>query len=60
MAYPQLARNPVHQGAPALAELAKQQGFENDFADAHTWSTAQPAERKKWQDLIRVSGAKLE
>jgi tripartite-type tricarboxylate transporter receptor subunit TctC len=49
-----------HMRSPALAELARQQGFENDFADAQAWSAAQPAERKKWQDLIRVSGAKLE
>ncbi len=45
---------------PAYAELARIQGFENDFAEAGAWSAVQAAERKKWQDLIRVSGAKLE
>ncbi|CAN5558970.1 tripartite tricarboxylate transporter substrate binding protein [soil metagenome] len=49
-----------HMRSPALVELARQQGFENDFADAQAWSASQSAERKKWQDLIRVSGAKLE
>jgi tripartite-type tricarboxylate transporter receptor subunit TctC len=46
--------------SPAMADLARAQGFENDFADVGAWSAAQPSERKKWQDLIRVSGAKLE
>ncbi|VTU29474.1 tripartite tricarboxylate transporter substrate binding protein [Variovorax sp. PBL-E5] len=46
--------------SPAMADLARAQGFENDFADVRAWSAAQASERKKWQDLIRVSGAKLE
>ncbi|NML44843.1 tripartite tricarboxylate transporter substrate binding protein [Ramlibacter sp. G-1-2-2] len=45
---------------PEFAELAKAQGFESDFADAQAWTAAVPAEKKKWQDLIRVSGAKNE
>jgi len=45
---------------PQFAEMAKVQGFESDFADAQAWSAAVPAQRKKWQDLIRISGAKNE
>jgi tripartite-type tricarboxylate transporter receptor subunit TctC len=45
---------------PQFAEMAKAQGFESDFADVQAWSAAVPAEKKKWQDLIRISGAKNE
>ena len=41
-----------------FTEMAKAQGFESDFADVKAWSKAVPAESKKWQDLIRISGAK--
>ena len=43
-----------------FTEMAKAQGFESDFADVKAWSKAVPAESKKWQDLIRISGAKNE
>lgn len=45
---------------PQFAEMAKSQGFESDYADVQAWSAAVPLERKKWQDLIRISGAKNE
>lgn len=45
---------------PQFAEMAKAQGFESDYADVQAWSAAVPGEKKKWQDLIRVSGAKNE
>jgi tripartite-type tricarboxylate transporter receptor subunit TctC len=45
---------------PQFAEMARAQGFESDFADTQAWAAAVPAERKKWQDLIRISGAKNE
>jgi tripartite-type tricarboxylate transporter receptor subunit TctC len=45
---------------PQFAEMAKAQGFESDYADSQAWSAAVPAERKKWQDLIRISGARNE
>ena len=38
IAYPQLARNPIHQGAPALAELAAEQWDEgNDYYLPTSW-----------------------
>jgi tripartite-type tricarboxylate transporter receptor subunit TctC len=43
---------------PQFADMAKSQGFESDYADVQAWGAAVPSERKKWQDLIRVSGAK--
>jgi tripartite-type tricarboxylate transporter receptor subunit TctC len=46
--------------APQFADMAKSQGFESDYADVQAWGAAVPLERKKWQDLIRVSGAKNE
>ena len=46
--------------APQFADMAKSQGFESDYADVQAWGAAVPSERKKWQDLIRVSGAKNE
>jgi tripartite-type tricarboxylate transporter receptor subunit TctC len=45
---------------PQFADMAKAQGFESDYADVQAWTAAVPAERKKWQDLIRISGAKNE
>lgn len=45
---------------PQFTEMAKAQGFETDFADMQQWTALVPAEKKKWQDLIRVSGAKNE
>jgi tripartite-type tricarboxylate transporter receptor subunit TctC len=45
---------------PQFQEMAKSQGFESDYADMKAWGAAVPAEKKKWQDLIRVSGAKYE
>lgn len=45
---------------PQFAEMARMQGFESDFADVQAWTTAAPAERRKWQDLIRLSGARNE
>ena len=45
---------------PQFADMAKSQGFESDYADVQAWGAAVPSERKKWQDLIRVSGAKNE
>lgn len=45
---------------PAYADLARAQGFETDFADMQAWAALVPAERKKWTDMIRISGAKLE
>lgn len=45
--------------SPTMAELSRNEGFENDFAGSTEWTAMQPAERKKWQDLIKVSGAKL-
>jgi len=46
--------------SPAMAALGRTEGFESDFADVTAWTAAQASERKKWQDLIRISGAKLE
>ena len=43
-----------------FSDMAVAQGFEIDFADVQAWSAAVPTERKKWQDLIRLSGAKNE
>ncbi len=41
VAYPQLARNPVHQLAPALAELSATRWDEgNDFFPATTWQVS--------------------
>lgn len=45
---------------PQFAELSKTLGFESDYGDVAAWSAAVPGERRKWMDLIRVSGAKLE
>jgi tripartite-type tricarboxylate transporter receptor subunit TctC len=45
---------------PQFAEMAKVQGFESDYADVQAWSAVVVAERKKWTDLIRMSGAKNE
>ena len=45
---------------PQFAQLSKNLGFEGDYADVAGWTAAVPAERKKWMDLIRTSGAKLE
>ena len=45
---------------PQFADMANSQGFESDYADVQAWGAAVPSERKKWQDLIRVSGAKNE
>lgn len=45
---------------PQFAELSKTLGFESDYADVAAWTAAVPGERKKWSDLIRASGAKLE
>ncbi len=45
---------------PQFAEMAKVQGFESDYADAQAWGGMVVAERKKWTDLIRISGAKNE
>jgi tripartite-type tricarboxylate transporter receptor subunit TctC len=45
---------------PQFAEMAKAQGFESDYADMQAWSAAVPAERKKWTDMIRISGARNE
>lgn len=45
---------------PQFAELSRTLGFESDYADTIAWSAAVPAERKKWTELIRISGAKLE
>jgi tripartite-type tricarboxylate transporter receptor subunit TctC len=50
----------VHMRSPAFADLALAQGIEVDFADAATWAAAIPAERAKWAEMIRVSGARLE
>jgi tripartite-type tricarboxylate transporter receptor subunit TctC len=41
-------------------EMAKAQGFETDYADMQQWAAIVPGEKKKWQDLIRISGAKNE
>ena len=46
--------------APRFLELSRLQGFESDFADATTWAAMMTSERKKWADLIKTSGAKLE
>ncbi|MBV7482620.1 tripartite tricarboxylate transporter substrate binding protein [Bordetella sp. BOR01] len=46
--------------SPEYAQLARQQGFETDFADMREWGAALPAERKKWLEMIRISGARLE
>jgi tripartite-type tricarboxylate transporter receptor subunit TctC len=45
---------------PQFQDMAKAQGFETDYADFQQWTALAPAERKKWQDLIRISGAKNE
>ncbi|QJW83819.1 tripartite tricarboxylate transporter substrate binding protein [Ramlibacter terrae] len=45
---------------PQFAELAKNRGFESDYADMQAWGAAVVGERKKWGDLIRLSGAKNE
>lgn len=45
---------------PQFAEMAKVQGFESDYADVQAWSAAVVGERRKWTDLIRISGAKNE
>lgn len=45
---------------PQFAEMARVQGFESDYADAQAWGAAVVSERKKWTDLIRISGAKNE
>jgi len=45
---------------PAFAELTRRQGIEIDYAGPAQWTAAQSGERKRWSDLIRISGAKLE
>lgn len=45
---------------PQFAELARAQGFESDYADVQAWSAIVPGERKKWVDMIRISGARNE
>ncbi|WP_350294424.1 tripartite tricarboxylate transporter substrate binding protein [Limnohabitans sp. Rim8] len=45
---------------PRFLELSRLQGFEIDFADSTAWAAMMTSERKKWADLIRTSGAKLE
>lgn len=46
--------------SPRFLELSRLQGFEIDFADSTAWAAMMTSERKKWADLIRTSGAKLE
>ena len=46
--------------SPRFVELSRIQGFESDFADSTAWAAAIIPERKKWADLIKTSGAKLE
>ena len=46
--------------SPRFLELARLQGFESDFADSTAWAAMMTTESKKWADLIRTSGAKLE
>ena len=43
-----------------FADMAKAQGFETDYADMQQWGAAVPAERAKWTNLIRMSGARNE
>lgn len=45
---------------PQFAEMAKTQGFESDYADMQAWAAAVPGERRKWHELIRISGARNE
>lgn len=45
---------------PRFLEMSRLQGFESDFADSTAWAAMMTSERKKWADLIRTSGAKLE
>lgn len=46
---------------PQFAELAKTQGFEPTYADKDAWNdSVVAAERQKWANLIRLSGAKSE
>lgn len=45
---------------PGFAELARAQGIEVDYADAQAWAAAIPGEKKRWADMIRTSGARLE
>lgn len=44
----------------AFATLAQAQGIEIDYAGPADWTAAQAAERRRWAELIRISGAKLE
>ena len=46
--------------SPRFLEMSRLQGFESDFADSTAWAAMMTSERKKWADLIRTSGAKLE
>lgn len=46
--------------SPRFLEMSRLQGFESDFADSTAWAAMMISERKKWADLIRTSGAKLE
>lgn len=46
--------------SPRFLEMSRLQGFESDFADSIAWAAMMTSERKKWADLIRTSGAKLE
>lgn len=45
---------------PQFTELSKNLGFEGDYADVAGWTAAVPGERRKWVELIRASGAKME
>lgn len=46
--------------SPAFAELARTQGIDIDFQGPRAWAAAQAGERRRWAELIRASGAKLE
>jgi len=46
--------------SPRFLEMSRLQGFESDFADSTAWAAMMTSERKKWADLIKTSGAKLE
>ena len=46
--------------SPGFAELIRAQMIENDFADAREWAAAIPAERRRWADVVKASGARQE
>jgi tripartite-type tricarboxylate transporter receptor subunit TctC len=46
--------------SPEFEALIRAQMIESDFADSREWAAAIPAEKNRWTELVRTSGARKE